>query len=81
MKYEVVISTRWQNKKSQPLVSNRDTDLTPIYGPKYLYENSTNPKPAPLSSGCSWVGDRGSGLGGEEWMEHILNVLAFQKAA
>lgn len=35
-----VISERYWNKKSQPLLPQINTNLTMICGPKYLYENS-----------------------------------------
>lgn len=34
------MSTRWQNRKSQASFPNRNTNLSMIYRPKYLYERS-----------------------------------------
>lgn len=34
------MSARWQNRKTQSLLPNRNTNLTITYGPKYLYESS-----------------------------------------
>lgn len=36
------ISARECNRKDQPSVFNRDTDLATIYGPKMPYENCRN---------------------------------------
>lgn len=38
----MVISARWHNRNPQALFLHRYTDLTTLYGPKNLHENSRN---------------------------------------